>query len=77
MERGEDPVQVPLVFFSNFWVQVHNLQLRSMSERMARQLENFIGHFLEYDATIITRGFKKLMRIRVCLNVRNPLKRKK
>ncbi|MBA0700959.1 hypothetical protein Goari_027455 [Gossypium aridum] len=42
MERGEDPVQVLLVF-SNFWVQVHNLPLGSMSERMARQLENFMG----------------------------------
>ncbi|MBA0630676.1 hypothetical protein Godav_002747 [Gossypium davidsonii] len=67
MERGEDPVQVLLVF-SNFWVQVRNLPLGSMSERMTRQLENFMGHFLEYDATIITRGVKNFMRIRVCLD---------
>lgn len=48
-----------------------------MSEGMARQLGNFIGRFLEYDTTIVTRGIKKFMRVRVCLNVRSPLKRRK
>lgn len=45
-----------------------------MSEEMTRQLGNFIGRFLEYDATIITRGIKKFMRIKVCLDIRSPLK---
>ncbi|KAG8491745.1 hypothetical protein CXB51_015165 [Gossypium anomalum] len=44
---------------------------------MARQLGNFIGEFIEYDATLITRGIRKFMRIKVQLDVRSPLKRKK
>lgn len=33
--KGEDLLQVPL-FYSNFWVQVHDLPTGSMSEGMAR-----------------------------------------
>lgn len=75
-EEGERSIAVPL-FFSNFWVQIHKLPDGSMSEGMARQLGNFIGQFLEYDAKILTKGFQKIMRIRVCIDVRSPLKIKK
>ncbi|KAH1122608.1 hypothetical protein J1N35_005768 [Gossypium stocksii] len=58
-------------------MQIHDLPLGSMSEGMARQIGNFIEEFLDYDAKILTKGFRKIMCIRVCLDVRNPLKRKK
>ncbi|MBA0760041.1 hypothetical protein Gotri_022831 [Gossypium trilobum] len=48
-----------------------------MSEGMARQMENFIGEFLDHNAKILTKGFRKIMCIKVCLDVQNPLKRKK
>lgn len=48
-----------------------------MSEGMSKQLGNFIGEFLDYDATIISKRVKKFMRIKVKLNVRNPLQRRK
>lgn len=48
-----------------------------MSKGMARQLENFVGEFLYYDVPIISKGINKLMRIKVKLDVRNPLKRRK
>lgn len=66
LERGEDPIQVQLIH-TNFWVHIRNLPIGFMSKGMVRQLGNFIGHFLEYDATIITRGIKKFMRLKVCL----------
>ncbi|MBA0676459.1 hypothetical protein Goari_017935, partial [Gossypium aridum] len=37
LEKHEDSIQVPLVF-SNFWVQIYNLPVGSMSKGMARQL---------------------------------------
>ncbi|MBA0568844.1 hypothetical protein Golob_006311 [Gossypium lobatum] len=36
-----------------------------MSEGVARQFGNFIGQFLEYDVALVTKGVKKLMRIRI------------
>lgn len=44
---------------------------------MARQLGNFIREFLDYDATIFSKGIKKYMHIKVKLDVKNPLRRRK
>ncbi|PPD97775.1 hypothetical protein GOBAR_DD05197 [Gossypium barbadense] len=76
LRKGEDPIQVPL-FNTNFWVQIHNLPLGCMSEGMTRQLGNFVGDFMDYVATIVTRGIKKFIKIQVSLDVRNPLRRRK
>lgn len=48
-----------------------------MFEGTARQLGDFIGQFVKYDAAAITRGLKKFLRVRVKLDVRRLLKRKK
>ncbi|KAH1057475.1 hypothetical protein J1N35_035540 [Gossypium stocksii] len=48
-----------------------------MSEWIARQLGNFIGEFVEYNAMLVTRGIRKFMRIKVQLHVWSLLKRKK
>ncbi|MBA0736818.1 hypothetical protein Gogos_010315 [Gossypium gossypioides] len=63
---GEDPLQVPLIFVE-FRVQVHNLSMGLMSERMAYQFRNIIGQFMEYDAGLVTRGIKRYM----CIQERN------
>ncbi|MBA0818574.1 hypothetical protein Gohar_021299 [Gossypium harknessii] len=57
MERGEDPLQIPLNH-AIFWGQVHNLQLGFLTEGMTNQFRNLIGQFLEYDTNLITRGGK-------------------
>ncbi|PPS02400.1 hypothetical protein GOBAR_AA18253 [Gossypium barbadense] len=74
--RGEDPSIVPL-WETMFWVQIHNIPSGFMMEGMARQIGDFIGRFLEYDTSLVTRGFGQYMRIRVSIDVRLPLKRKK
>lgn len=76
LEKGENPMQVPLFFF-NFWVQIHNFPVGSMSVGMEKQLGDFIGNFIDYDSSIIMKGEQKYMTIRVCLDVRLPLKRRK
>lgn len=68
LEEGEDPVLVPIIH-TNFWVQIHDFPPDCMSEGMARQLGNFIGNFLDYDVEIISKGVRKLMRIKVHLDV--------
>lgn len=74
--RGEDPSIVPL-WETMFWVQIHNIPSGFMMEGMACQIGDFIGRFLEYDTSLVTRGFGQYMRIRVSIDVRLPLKRKK
>lgn len=63
--------------FTEFWIQVHNLLPGSMNESMAKQFGNFCGRFIEYDTSIPTLGIQNFLRIRVCLDVTIPLKRKK
>lgn len=76
LEKANDPIQVP-IFATNFWVQIHNLPPGCMSEGMARQLGNFFGEFLDYDTSIFSKGVTKYMRIKVKIDVRNPLRRRK
>ncbi|PPR91267.1 hypothetical protein GOBAR_AA29428 [Gossypium barbadense] len=59
----EDPMVVPL-FWSNFWVQVHDLQTGLMSETMARQFGDFLGQLLEYDTKSLNKGYGGYMQIR-------------
>ncbi|PPR83925.1 hypothetical protein GOBAR_AA36787 [Gossypium barbadense] len=73
---GEDPLEVPLQFIE-FWLQVHDLLLRTMTATMEKQFGDFVGQFLEYDSSILIMGFHKFTRIRVKLDVSLPLKRKK
>ncbi|MBA0737291.1 hypothetical protein Gogos_010761 [Gossypium gossypioides] len=47
------------------------------SSVLAKQLGCFIGVFLEYDASDIELRYKRIMGIRVRIDVRKPLKRKK
>lgn len=76
LKRGEDPQAVPLVF-SPFWVQIHDVPLRMFSKNLAIQLGNFIGVFLEYDGSVLGKENRNFLRVRVQINVKRPLKRKK
>ncbi|KAJ8774488.1 hypothetical protein K2173_016934 [Erythroxylum novogranatense] len=76
LTEGEMPLEVPL-FYTDMWVQVHALQTGLMSEGLAKQFGHFIGKFLEYDITQIGHGSRTYMRIRVRIDVRIPLKRRK
>ncbi|MFQ6635044.1 hypothetical protein Gotur_011541 [Gossypium turneri] len=48
-----------------------------MTESMAKQFGDFCGKFIEYDTSILSLGIQKSLRLRVCLDVTAPLKRKK
>ncbi|MBA0791049.1 hypothetical protein Gohar_015651 [Gossypium harknessii] len=76
LKKDEDPLQAPLVF-SPFWVKIHDLHPGFFSESIAIQLGPFIGKYLEYDSKQINRGLKGYLRIRVEIDVKNPLKRRK
>lgn len=73
---GEDPTKVPLVDI-DFWIQIYDLPVGYMSEAVGKQLGNFFGSFLEYDSNNNSSILREFMRLKIRLDVRKPLKRKK
>ncbi|GMJ01087.1 hypothetical protein HRI_003777900 [Hibiscus trionum] len=72
----EDPMFIPLKFL-NLWVMVHDLPIGFMSLNVAKQLGNFIGKFMEYEANLNPFNYQRIMRLRVQIDSTLPLKRKK
>lgn len=70
------PQTVPLLSVP-FWVRIHDVPTAFMTERVGKDLGNFIGEFLEYDVKNSSNHLRQYMRIRVLLNVTKPLKRQK
>lgn len=73
---GEDPLKVSL-WFLNIWIQIHDLPMGFMMQTVGKQLGNFFGVFLEYDSKNNSSIWRECMRVRIWLDVRKPLKRKK
>lgn len=76
IQENENPKSIPLVF-SDWWVQIHDLPPSFIKELMVVQFGNFIGKFLEYDMKNLSTGYKNFLRIRVQIDVRQPLKTRK
>lgn len=73
---GEEPLKVPL-WSLNFWIQIYDLPTGFMTEAVGRQLGNFFGQYLEYDQKNNEGIWREYMRLKISLDVRKPLKRKK
>ncbi|KAH1057437.1 hypothetical protein J1N35_035502 [Gossypium stocksii] len=58
-------------------VGIHDIPSGFVTERLAIQLGNFIGTFMEYDGSNLEKAKRNFMRIRVQIDIRYPLKRKK
>ncbi|KAJ8765591.1 hypothetical protein K2173_014713 [Erythroxylum novogranatense] len=77
IKSGEDSLLIPLLHV-DVWVEVCDLKLGFMNEIVVSSLGNFIGSFLEYDTTCLNiDGEDSFMKIRVHMDIQNPLKRKK
>ncbi|MBA0879418.1 hypothetical protein Goshw_011297 [Gossypium schwendimanii] len=76
LKHGEDPLEVDLLF-TEFWVQIYNLPLGFFTETIAKQFGDFIGVFVDYDAKAVTAGLRNYMRIRVKVDIRQSLSRRK
>lgn len=74
--KEEEPRNVPM-WHVNIWIQIYDLPTGFMTKAVNQQLGNFFGQFLEYDHKNNTSIWRELMRLRVRLDVRKPLKRKK
>lgn len=73
---GEEPLKVPL-WFLKIWIQIHDLPNSFMTEAVGQQLGNFFGSFVQYDPKNNSSIWRECMRIKIMLDVRKPLKRRK
>ncbi|PNY14674.1 hypothetical protein L195_g011358 [Trifolium pratense] len=74
VQLGMQVEHIPL-FHVNMWVQVHDLPMGLMKEKVGIPLANYIGSFVEYDKNNNSSFWRQFMRIRVKLDVRLPLKK--
>jgi hypothetical protein len=77
LERVQLGVQIENIplHHVDFWVQVHDLPVGFMVEKVGKKLANYIGVFVEYDKNNKTSFWRQYMRIRVRVDVRQPLKK--
>lgn len=73
---GEEPMSVSL-WFLKMWIQIHDLPKGFMSEVVGKQLGDFFGEFVQYDAKNNSSIWMEYMRIKIWVDVRKPLKRRK
>jgi 14-3-3 protein epsilon len=77
VERVQLGVQIENIPLNHvdFWIQVHNLPTGLMAERVGKTLANYIGSFVEYDKNNKGSFWREYMRIRVRVDIRQPLKK--
>jgi hypothetical protein len=77
LERVRLGVQIENIplYHVDFWVQVHNLPTGFMTERVGKTLANYIGAFVEYDKNNKGSFWREYMRIKVRVDIRQPLKK--
>lgn len=60
----------------DFWVQLHDIQPGFMSERVCKDVGNYIGEFLEADRNNFVGVWRDYLRVRVRMQIDKPLKRR-
>lgn len=75
LKPNMNPFQVMLER-ANIWVQVYDLSRGFMSEKVARDIGNYVRIFVKVDTIFFSGMRKKFMRIRVSIDVNKPIKHK-
>lgn len=73
---GEEPLNVSL-WFLEMWIQIHDLPKGFMSKVVGKQLGDSFGEFVQYDAKNNSSIWMEYMRLKIRVDVRKPLKRRK
>lgn len=75
LKEGDNPRTLNLDNIS-LWIQLHGMMAGFMSERVVRDIGNYIGVFLESDANNFVGVWREYLRIRVKFPINSPLKRR-
>lgn len=75
LEENDQPQNVPL-WFTSFWIQIYNLPIGFIYEKVLKDIGSYIGTFLGSDKHNLMGVWRNYMRIRVFIDVRKPFKRR-
>ncbi|KAK1379781.1 hypothetical protein POM88_026525 [Heracleum sosnowskyi] len=75
MKEGDVPRGVRLNSL-DLWVQIHDLRAGFMTERIVKEVGNYIGCFVESCPRNFTGVWKEYLRVRVTVDLSKPLKRR-
>lgn len=75
LEPDEQLTTVPLIEMS-IWVQLHELPIGFMFEKVCQQIGSFIGKFIESDTKNFDGVWKSYLQVRVMIDIRRPLEMK-
>lgn len=75
MKEGDVPRSVNLNTI-DLWIQIYDLRTGFMTERILKEVGNYIGEYIESCPTNFTGMWREYMRIRVKIDLSQPLKRK-
>ncbi|KAL8125389.1 hypothetical protein AgCh_012905 [Apium graveolens] len=75
LQAGVNPLSIQLNHV-DIWVQVHDLQAGFRSERVIKDIGNYIGSFVQNDVNNFSGAWKEYCRVRVRINIEIPLRRK-
>lgn len=75
MKEGEIPREVKLNAL-DLWVQIYDLRIGFMTEKVLKEIGNYVGTYIESCSSNFTGAWRDYMRIRVKIDLDKPLKRK-
>lgn len=75
MKKDDIPRRVSLNKL-DLWVQIHELRPGFMSEKIFKEVGNYIGEFVESCRNNFKGAWKEYMRVRVTVDITKPLKRR-
>lgn len=75
LKNGENPRNVDLNKME-VWIQVHDLKIGFMSEKIIQGIGNYVGEFIKGCPNNFAEVWRDYMRIRVSIDLRKPLKRR-
>lgn len=75
LNEGDNPRLIQINKL-DFWVQLHDIQPGFMTERVCKDVGNYIGEFLESDKNNFTGVWRDYLHIRVRMQIDKPLKRR-
>ncbi|CAK8532571.1 unnamed protein product [Lathyrus sativus] len=73
--KFREELLVVLMNEAEIWVQIHQLPFEFMCENVSILIGNHIGKFIAYDEQDNFGTWRKYMRIRVAINIQEPLKK--
>lgn len=75
LKNGDDPRKVEIKHI-DLWVQLHGMNAGFMSQRVAKDIGNYLGSYLEGDPNNFIGVWREFLRIRVSILLDIPIKRR-